>query len=59
VKVYSAQGEFEGVVAAPDRFAKDDAGLDLAVDSTGRIFVLDPAAGKVRVFVRKTAETRK
>lgn len=59
VKVYSAQGEFECVVAAPDRFEKDVVGLDLAVDSKGRIFVLDPAAGKVRVFVRKTAETKK
>ena len=53
VKVYSAEGKFECVVAAPERFEKDVVGLDLAVDSQGRILVLDPAARKVRVFVRK------
>ncbi len=53
VKAYSAEGEFECVVAAPDRFEKDAVGLDLAVDSQGRVLVLDPQAKKVRVFVRK------
>jgi len=53
VKVYSAEGKFEGVVAAPDRFGKDAVGLDLAADSKGRILVLDPASKRVRVFVKK------
>jgi len=53
VKVYSAEGVFECVVAAPDRFGKDAVGLDLAVDSLGRVLVLDPQAKKVRVFVRR------
>ncbi|MBM4040712.1 MAG: hypothetical protein FJ290_19585 [Planctomycetes bacterium] len=53
VKVYSADGKFECVVAAPDRFDKDVVGLDLAADSKGRVLVLDPQARKVRVFVRK------
>lgn len=53
VKVYSHEGKFEGVVAAPDRFDRNVVGLDLAVDSRGRVLVLDPAAKKVRVFVRK------
>lgn len=53
VKVYSADGKLECVVAPPECFAKDAVGLDLATDSQGRILVLDPASRKVRVFVRK------
>lgn len=53
VKVFSHDGTLEGVVAPPDSFHKDVAGLDLAVDAQGRILVLDPQAKKVRVFVRK------
>ena len=53
VKVYSASGEFESVVAAPASFAEGTAGLDVAADSTGRVLVLDPIAKTVRVFVRK------
>jgi len=53
VKVYDRAGRFECVVAGPDRFARDTVGLDVAVDSTGRILVLDPAAGAVRVFEKR------
>jgi hypothetical protein len=53
VKVYTAEGHFECVVAGPDQFSKQAEGLDLAVDSKGRILVLDPAAKKVRIFTRK------
>ena len=55
VKVYDEAGAFEGVVAAPDRFtgASDAAALDVAVDSRGRVLVLDPDRGTVRVFLRK------
>ena len=55
VKLYGPDGAFVGVVAGPERFAEDDTGLDLAVDSAGRLLVLDPKAGKLRVFVRKEA----
>ena len=58
VKVYNGEGALEAVVAGPDAFEEGALGLDLAVDSTGRIFVLDPAAGKVRVFTRKAAEVK-
>jgi len=67
VKIYREKGEFESVVAGPEAFpeslrtgaglSKSDgsmAGLDAAVDSRGRIFVLDQLAGEVRVMVRKT-----
>ncbi len=62
VKVYDAHGSFEGVVAGPELFAEnrractpDDCrtgGLDVAVDSKGRILVLDQVAGTVRIFTR-------
>lgn len=64
IKVYSKQGEFECVVAAPDDLApgtivedaRDDQRLkpfDVAVDSQGRVLVLDPNTRKVRIFERK------
>ena len=67
VKVYSADGKFESVVAGPESFAEnakvcseDDAdctrgGLDAAVDSHGRIYILDPVAGDVRIMTRKAS----
>ncbi len=50
VKVYDPQGKFVCVVAGPDDFARNAAGLDLAVDSQQRIWVLDPTAKKVHVY---------
>ncbi len=66
VKVYSATGEFECVVVATSVLAPNPSMLseccdehtlhpvDLAVDSRDRILVLDPLAGLVRIFVRKS-----
>lgn len=66
VKVYSAQGAFECVVAGPETFPENAkagsvhdrsdgtmGGLDAAVDSQGRIYILDLVAGDVRVMKRK------
>ncbi|MBN1590935.1 MAG: hypothetical protein JW888_15585 [Pirellulales bacterium] len=65
VKVYSAEGRFECVVASPEQLTSTDTmteetrtahkllAVDLAVDRQGRILVLDPAARGVRVFVKK------
>ena len=53
VKVYDDCGLFRSVVGGPESFAAETVGLDLAVDSQGRILVLDPVAKAVRVFVRK------
>jgi sugar lactone lactonase YvrE len=61
VKVYSAEGKFQSVVAGPDLLAPGAAAtetreelrlapVDLAADRQGRILVLDPAARRVRVF---------
>jgi len=53
VKVYTPKGELASVVAPPAAFAEGTTGLDVAADSRGRIWVLDPFARKVRLFVRK------
>jgi hypothetical protein len=72
VKVYDAEGEFVGVVAGPDelgwieplRVCKTPEeckakGFDVAVDKTGRIFVLDTLRNVVKIFERnKSAAAR-
>ena len=50
VKVYTADGDFQGVVAGPDAFDPETVGLVLAVDSADRIYVLDPKQKAVRIF---------
>ncbi|MDP6381257.1 MAG: hypothetical protein QF662_07935, partial [Phycisphaerae bacterium] len=65
VKEYDADGKFVGVVAAPKEFpdhagacslteplACITKGLDVAVDSKGRVLVVDPIAGNVRIFAK-------
>ncbi len=58
VKVFSASGKYQGLVAAPESFAPGDTGLDLAVDGKGHVLVLDPALNAVRVFAPKSEVTR-
>jgi len=63
VKIYSASGEFESVVAGVETFAENGkacgpadctaGGLDAAADSQGRIYILDFATGEVRSMRRK------
>jgi hypothetical protein len=66
VKIYSAQGEFESVVAGPESFPENakacaskglgdctQGGLDAVADAEGRIFILDFVTGEVRVMRRK------
>lgn len=50
VKLYGPVGDLLGVIAAPNDFAIDTKGLDLAIDSAGRILVLDPEAGMIRIY---------
>jgi hypothetical protein len=52
IKVYSPEGAFESVVAGPEQMAAEAA--DLAVDSRGRVLVLDPTERCVRVFEQKS-----
>jgi DNA-binding beta-propeller fold protein YncE len=57
VKAYSAAGVFESVVASPSALSATASGMDLAVDSAGRVLVLDPPAKVIRVFAPVTAPT--
>ena len=60
VKVYSAEGVFESVVAGVESFVENGkacgpadctaGGLDAAVDAQGRIYILDLVTGDVRVM---------
>ena len=65
IKVYSSKGIFESIVAGAESFAntvgiynpsetKDDStkALDVAVDSKGHIFVLDPVENTIRKYIR-------
>jgi hypothetical protein len=63
VKIYSAEGVFESVVAGAESFVENAeacgpqdctvGGLDAATDLQGRVYVLDLVAANVCVFVRK------
>jgi len=68
VKVYDSEGRFVGVVAGPDQLIEagqaricefpeqcQAGAFDVAVDSKGRVFVLDTIKNLVRVFSRKKA----
>lgn len=66
VKVSSDQGEFESVVAGPESFPENaracsslndctHGGMDAAVDSQGRIYILDFVAADIRVMKRKAS----
>jgi len=54
VKVYDSRGVFQALVAGPDDFTEGTRGLDLAVDSRGRVIVLDPMSGAVRIFAEES-----
>ena len=67
VKVYTAEGQFESVVAGPEhldvpgasaarsesQFDHEYKAVDVAVDQSGRILILDLAQRKVRVYQPK------
>jgi len=53
VKIYNQSGEFKCVVAGTEKFDKGTKGLDLAIDSKERIYVLDPERKMVRVFEKR------
>jgi hypothetical protein len=53
VKIYNRIGNLVSVVAPAEQFIEGTVGLDLAVDSAQRIYVLDPMQKLVRIFARK------
>ena len=65
VKVYSAGGDFESVVAGVESFPENakactdlndcmNGGLDVAVDSQGQVYIVDFVTSDVRVMKRKS-----
>ncbi len=66
IKIYTATGELESVVAGPQqlgisqqsvgdpRHGINEPVFDVAVDSRGRVLVLDPQSRSVRIFARKS-----
>ena len=53
VKIYDQIGDLFAVVAGPEKFEKGTIGLDLAVDSRQRIYILDPKKKQIRIFRKK------
>ena len=51
IKRYDHGGRFLGIVSGQEDWPDGTTGLDVAVDSTGRILVLDPAANAIRVYL--------
>jgi len=54
IKIYDRLGQLESIVAGAEQFDDDTVGLDLAVDSSNRIFVLNPKNNVVLVYQKKT-----
>ena len=53
IKVYKPSGEFECVVASPNKFDENAAPLDITTDEKGNIYALDITKNTVRIFKRK------
>ncbi len=53
VKIHTPSGDFKTVVAGPESFEEGTTGLDLAIDSNDRIYVLDPIKELIRIFEKK------
>lgn len=53
IKIHAPNGDFKTVVAGPESFIEGTTGLDLAVDSKDRIYVLDPVKKLIRFFEKK------
>lgn len=53
VKILNRIGRLVSIVAGAEQFDEGTVGLDLALDSEQRIFVLDPKRRSVRVFEKK------
>lgn len=70
IKIYNSEGSFVGVVAGPEQFGAggtsiicmfpeecQTGGFDIAVDSEGRIFVLDTVDNIVKVFTKMKGQS--
>jgi hypothetical protein len=72
VKIYDPDGVFVGAVAGPEQLVEEgsaricdtaaecqDSGFDVAVDSKGRIFVMDTIKNTVRIFTKIKQDSQK
>jgi hypothetical protein len=50
IKIYKPSGEFEAVVAAPEKFKDEGEAPDVAVDPAGNVYALDFDKKIIRVF---------
>jgi hypothetical protein len=58
VKVYNRIGNLVSVVAPTELFIEGTVGLDLAVDSADKIYILDPKQKLVRIFAKNEAKSQ-
>ena len=69
IKIYDAEGKFQGVVAGPEHLVKDRElarkacangqigfGYDVACDSMNRVLALDPVGCRILIFTPKTGK---
>ncbi len=56
VKIHTPSGDFKCLVAGSEAFEKGTVGIDLAVDSKDRIYVLDPHWSEIKIFERTINE---
>ena len=56
VKIHFPSGDFKSVVAGPKSFKEGTRGLDLAVDSNDKIYVLDPVKKLIRIFEKNNIQ---
>lgn len=50
IKKHNQNGNFQCAIAGPERFMENAKGLDIAIDSEDKIFVLEPDAMKIHIF---------
>ncbi|KPK82560.1 MAG: hypothetical protein AMS27_14455 [Bacteroides sp. SM23_62_1] len=53
IKIHKPSGEFDSVVAAPEKFKEDGKAPDVAADENGNIYALDYDRKIIRVFALK------
>lgn len=53
IKIYKPSGEFDCVVAPPEKFGNGEKAPDIAVDKSGNIYALDYDKRLIRVFEKK------
>lgn len=53
IKVHKPSGDYNCMVAAPDYFEEGTVGIDVAANSSGKVYVLDPKKKVIHIFTKK------